>query len=424
MDQHALRRRWFPVDEAGLLTAFGDGLLDERNWCELKKLLGDGKAANLELARDLASLAVDGGSLLIGIDEDRPGGNPLHPVALRGLCERIEQVAATRTQPPLQIECSTVAAQNAGTGYVIVHVPASPLAPHQVEGAYYGRGDKTKRRLPDPEVERLFARRASWSVGVQDELQRLQAYRASTESETPQLYAAARPVGGWPEMCRALVGDQGWEQRLNTLRRRVTSDPATLEALGRLYMTSSVDGPLGGLAHQEKTSTGARLTARQPGSPAEATPEWWNVDLDIDESGLVWLFAGKIGEANQNFNGVGFTGVYLDVVASMVRGLLSWTVLLSEATGHATSWDIGVTVSNLFGARALPNARTPRTATLGLIGNPYDAREYTGTARASLAELMKNPGAVTQRLLGLLARGMHADAYLAPLLTAPIPPTE
>jgi len=41
-------------------------LLDERNWCELKKDLETSKGANPELARDLASLAIDGGTFTAG----------------------------------------------------------------------------------------------------------------------------------------------------------------------------------------------------------------------------------------------------------------------------------------------------------------------------------------------------------------------
>lgn len=65
-----------PAGEAALRQAYDDGLLAERNWCELKAALGPGARANAELARDLASLAVDGGTLIIGLDEKEPGGRP------------------------------------------------------------------------------------------------------------------------------------------------------------------------------------------------------------------------------------------------------------------------------------------------------------------------------------------------------------
>jgi predicted HTH transcriptional regulator len=114
----------------------------QKNWCDLKRDISSGKVANAELARDLASFAVDGGTLIVGLDERCAGGSPLTPVDLSAVTpERIEQVAAVKVDPPLTVECSVVAAPSRqGEGYVLVHVPVSPLAPHQVNSKYMGRG--------------------------------------------------------------------------------------------------------------------------------------------------------------------------------------------------------------------------------------------------------------------------------------------
>ncbi len=338
-------------------------------------------------------------------------------MVLKGLCERIEQVAATRVQPPLQVECTVVASTfgPAGSGYVLVHVPASPLAPHQVEGAYYGRGDKTKRRLSDPEVERLFARRASWSLDVHGELQRFHRSRRSTETVTLQLYAVAHPVGGWPDMCRPIVGVPGWESNLRELRMRAAADVNVRAALKRLY-GSTADPYLGRLQNQERTPTGARLTARSPGSDLASSADFWNLDLDLDESGTARLFSGKVGEPNRSFNGIIFAGLYIDMVAAMVRELLTYVRLISEETGHLAGWDVGVALTNLEGARAISNSQTARSTTLGMLGNGYEAAEYLGTARASSRELNAAPAMVAERLVGLLARSLDAESHLEPLL--------
>jgi hypothetical protein len=149
MDEQPLRRRWIPTDEAVLRAAFDRGLFEERNWCELKREVGPGKGATTELARDLASLAVDGGTLIIGLDEKAPDGDPLHAVPLEGLAERVEQTSHMAVRPPLMVESTEIKSSgDPGSGYLVVHVPASPLAPHQVEGIYYGRGDRTKASAP------------------------------------------------------------------------------------------------------------------------------------------------------------------------------------------------------------------------------------------------------------------------------------
>ena len=46
-----------------VVAAAAAGFLDETQWVELKKDVGAGKAGQLELARDLASLSVCGGLL-------------------------------------------------------------------------------------------------------------------------------------------------------------------------------------------------------------------------------------------------------------------------------------------------------------------------------------------------------------------------
>jgi predicted HTH transcriptional regulator len=67
-------------------------------------------------------------------------------------------VARSIPDPPLNV-ITEVIETAPGTGYLIVHIPASPAAPHMVEGRYFGRGDKTKHRLSDAEVLRLHAQR-------------------------------------------------------------------------------------------------------------------------------------------------------------------------------------------------------------------------------------------------------------------------
>lgn len=72
-----------------------------------------------------------------------------------------------KADPPLTVECTLVESDaRDGTGCVLVHVPASPLAPHQVEGKYLGRGEKTKRYLSDAEVARLIRRRGQWEASA------------------------------------------------------------------------------------------------------------------------------------------------------------------------------------------------------------------------------------------------------------------
>ncbi|MFF2411425.1 hypothetical protein [Streptomyces sp. NPDC058092] len=69
-------------------------------------------------------------------------------------------MARTIPDPPLTILTEEIsAAANDGTGYLLVHIPAGPVAPHMVDNRYFGRGDKTKYQMGDAEVVTLHARR-------------------------------------------------------------------------------------------------------------------------------------------------------------------------------------------------------------------------------------------------------------------------
>jgi len=113
------------------------------------------KGSNAELARDLASLAVDGGLLLIGVDEDDLGrAKDIVGTALAGLPERIDSIARSRVDPPLVV-LSHPAIEDPdrpGVGRLLVEVPPSARAPHLVDHIYYGRGDGAKTRFFDVQV--------------------------------------------------------------------------------------------------------------------------------------------------------------------------------------------------------------------------------------------------------------------------------
>jgi hypothetical protein len=66
-----------PADEGQLRSMVAQGLLDEGHSVELKRQLPPGKAANVELAKDLGQFTIDGGVLIIGVDEG--DGRPRRP---------------------------------------------------------------------------------------------------------------------------------------------------------------------------------------------------------------------------------------------------------------------------------------------------------------------------------------------------------
>jgi hypothetical protein len=111
-------------------------------------------------ADDIASFAIAGGVIIYGVAEQTAGPPLLHPIPLAGLSERLEGIARTRISEPLSIRTTPLpAAAGAGLGYLMVHVPMSPRAPHMVGGKYYGRDENPKRELTNEDVVRLLERR-------------------------------------------------------------------------------------------------------------------------------------------------------------------------------------------------------------------------------------------------------------------------
>src|SRR6266699_521463 len=187
---------WVPRSEAELAMAAGQGVLEESHYLDVKREITAGRNANKELARDIASFAVDGGLLIIGISEDvRANSLSLAPQPLAGLAERIEMVARTAADPPLAVLCSPIRSeQDPSLGYLVVRVPPSAMAPHMVDHRYLGRGDKTKLYLSDADV-------------------RQQAH----------LFLLALPSAARPGMLLGLVHGQGVQVGLLEFARRADS---------------------------------------------------------------------------------------------------------------------------------------------------------------------------------------------------------
>src|SRR5215467_9586388 len=147
---------------AGADTDASAGHVYEHHYLELKSAYTSAK--NDELAGDLLALANDSGLLVVGVARDRTIGRSigLTPFGLMGFVERVERMARTSLDPPLTVECTTLAdAPGPERGIVVIRVPASELAPHQANGRNYGRNDRSTYPLSDAEVEALMRRRTS-----------------------------------------------------------------------------------------------------------------------------------------------------------------------------------------------------------------------------------------------------------------------
>lgn len=205
---------------AELVEAAEGGLLEESVWCELKVMAtqpGIGKKdANLEMAKDLASLSVDGGLLIYGVKDET---FEVVGCDATGLADRISQVSATRVHPPLSptIMPPLMNPDDDSLSVLVVQVPPSPLAPHMVDGSYWGRSGNGKRKLEDAEVRRLILQRDQGEGAFRERL-------IGMEADDPLAdYIEGHPTGNGhiyivAEPCAPVVRE-GKPQGLETLRR-------------------------------------------------------------------------------------------------------------------------------------------------------------------------------------------------------------
>jgi hypothetical protein len=369
----------------------------ETHVLELKRELPPGSdSANKELARDLASLAIDGGLLIIGVDEDKDYA--VTPVPLDGLAERVEQVAGSRIDEPLPVAgfIEIESAAKPSDGYLLVRVPASPRAPHMVENRYWGRGNKTKHMLSDAEVERLIAQRARWAVNAETALSDWIAADpiAPEKRENAHLFVVADPV---PPRERLLLPVLGVGDYTATFRDLVAATkhqaPGTFAPDMPTHL-SNFSTTADGWAWKSYAVFGQREEGEQGREREKGA-----LIVEICENGQLRMMCGR---ATEDYNGKRL--MFDDLVLGLTARILSLAEGVSHATGFLGSWDFGVAITMLRGA--ISNRRYSG----GFFpGPPYTADNYTASTRAALAEIEAGTGPVLERLLGRLYRAVGAD---------------
>jgi hypothetical protein len=389
-----------PTDEQELLASFNAGLLAEKNWCELKSDLGSSRGANAELARDLASFAVYGGTLIIGVDEKQAAGSPLTPVDLSAVTpERIEQVAAFKVDPPLTIDCTVIAApSHRGAGYVLVHVPVSPLAPHQVDGKYMGRGDKTKRHLSDAEVASLMRLRQQASDLAQRSLETfVSADPIYEQPRRAHLFLLSKPARHDAEMLRPLMEDRGRQIKVSEILARIQATPA-IQALNPVTEFRFIPQLL---SDSTSTADGFKMAPSELSAEPDRR-ERWAMELEICEDGALRYYDACVSSRYEWTGDQRRGALYISQIMTTCRQFLALAAELSSSFGFAGTWQIGTALTGLQGLLALP---LPRSIPI-FSPATYTKNSYLQTTGAATRELQEHPGRVAERLLGRLYRSL------------------
>jgi hypothetical protein len=400
---------WPPHSEAEILTALELGEVTESGHLDFKATVGDTSSARKETAKDLASFAVDGGVLLIGVREDKQARTfHAEPIDLHDVVERIEQIAGNRIDPPLVVRPREIPSDTDGLGYVWVDIPASPDAPHMVDGRYYGRGVRTNRQLTDAEVLRLHRTRQDDQGRIQralDDLQARDPYASARPNAHPSeepvarfghLYAVAVPRSAGPGIAERLVWDGS---------RELIQFTATVE-----NTLSSSLRPYGPHPSGFDTVLGAdsiSLTDLNRGDVTSEGREAHGFNVRVFTNGSIGYTVTRVSTSEGNRSP---DLILDDVLLATTWRLVEWTRLMATATGYSGSWDLGIRATDLQGKRS----RVLSAPQYGG-GGAYDREEYERVTTVPGLEL-QYVGKVAKELVQPILRAIGSWEYWSNLV--------
>jgi hypothetical protein len=374
---------WIPKTEAELSAAIDQGAVREDHHHDFKAKLADGAAGNTHLAIDLASFAVDGGLLVVGVDEN-PSPH-LVPLTTAGLPERIDQIAGSRIDPPLRVTTRTIpAVDQPGRGYLVVAVPASPAAPHAVDHVYRGRSDTTNTRLSDAEVRRIHDQRRRTQADADDLLSTF--INGNPLEEAPSrhshLFVVVQPVYADPEMLVRVLG----ENPLHELSKLVRNSPA---------LTEDFFPDFEHVHTGERRAAGWSILHADTRDPESQSNRDDALTIEFREDGGVRLFCGRAGDVIPSMS-------RLVVMPSIIGGLL-WRMIdlgssIASLTGYVGNWHVAVGVTRMGGSHGWHHG--------ALLDNLYYEGDYRASITATFADLEAGPDALVARLLGRLGRAL------------------
>lgn len=390
-----LRWMWIPENFSEIAKTVQACDLEESPAFDAKAILPAPKK-NISLAVDVAAMTVDGGVLLYGVaedDEKRP--TILSPIKLVGAADRVGQIVATSIQEVPHVEIREYPdPDNAERGCLVVVVPASPRAPHQVtvggDMRYYGRGAKGNRILAEGEVARLYERREAWATD-RDHLLDAVIDDAPFELELGDgfLHAYVRPVVTDDRTLERVLDRVGGRHEMHKWLLQQTS--STLLAGGyspALERAPDFDRHGASLWRLSNYSAESRREfAKKPQSV---------VDLDLGFDGSGRLFCGRATDSRTSDR----SRIIIEaVIAGNLDALFATTSGILREAGYRGPVDVGVALTGMRGGVSYAAGQH-----WGSDPQPYPDFAFRATSRIDIDELRDGPRLVE----GLLGRFFEA----------------
>lgn len=387
---------WQPKSEAEILQRIAHGDLEETHTLEFKSETGTNTK---EIAKDICAMTIDGGVIIYGIAED-DGHRPVSkPIQLSGQPERIDQIALSGIHEPPTITVTPVRTnKDQDRGYLVVNIPPSPRAPHMVtargDNRYYGRGDKSVRRLGQSEVERLYQRRLQWE---QDRealvIELIEAAPLKPHDTFGFLHVVVKPLFSDHLLLERVLGKTA-EERRDTLRE-IYAQVNTREGFGQANHYPGVVRP---------TSDGLIAYLKAPPTSEKLVPESvLNIELFYD--GSARLFYGGAAEHFEQYQGpIIFEFRIVDVLLRLLD-------LLAELYRRANNFgpiDLGLAVTGI--QNGLSHAC--KADQWNRISLPrYRYRDYRMTTRTLGLEIQQRVEPTAKRMLDRFLQATTQGEY-------------
>ncbi len=373
-----------------LIAAAQVGNFLETQWCESKLAVpASTPQANEELAKDLASLSVDGGVLLVGIRDKATAASDVLGVPdadVESLLTRIDQVCGSRVTPPLHISIDTIASPTPGSKVLVVQVPASPAAPHMVSERYWGRSATGKRPLGDADVERLIQnrhRRADMFeqslLSLPDELDPL----AVDQRGHGHLYVMLQPIAS---VQTRLTGALKGKRLIEIIVPAIGSMP------GRDW-SNLID-----LQYDFPHADGFAAASHERAFWISEREDYLKAILLRDDGTIQYASGDSIMDID------GQSGISLPAVCETVQQLTAIAGYLAAGFLHQSGeWRIGLHLTELKG---LPPTQAIGSSRMAYRVPAFQTDTYTKVITATLQQLLSPGSEVVEALAGDLARGL------------------
>jgi hypothetical protein len=379
---------WIPESAAEIERAARSRELQETASFDAKKALPI-PSRNESLAVDVAAMSTDGGVLLYGVEQDR-SGQPVNPdpIPLEGAKERVDQIVQTSIAEPPHIEIREYPTDaDPAAGYLLVLIPQSARAPHQVTVGgnlrFYGRGATGNRILTEGDIARLYERRRAWERDAEQVLSRaVERSRLRATADQGLMYAVAAPLlpdnSIWD---RAIASAGGRPELLAALKAAARDPQIAAPDVPQPFQTPITEWEQFGSDRARLSSIG------RDQDPNDPSLYFFDVDVSRDGSAEM-TSAGVIWRVPPHSELV----IVEPAIAGTVASFLALVDTMYRLAGYHGHLDVGVALVGLLGAVSLivPPSAFER--------NPYNAVDYQRTERVSASELAE-PRDVVNRLL-------------------------